>query len=403
MSLNRTAPSPQARLDYLDNLRSFALLLGLAFHVAIVYAAVIIYPLRNEERSIAFDVFGEWVHLFRMPLFFVLSGYFTERTFLSKSLKEFLRLRGLRIILPLIPGIILFAPMQYYVNALQEGYQGNYFRFLWEEFLLKNPAPSHLWFIEYLALYTFLYLGLRPLTSRIRTWILPISRYGEENSEAGPTRKWEALLIAGLWSALFTCGINYFFLKDEKYLNIEPVQFVYDLSFFLFGTFLFGREKLFLKGNVSNAEISVLGILSLLFFGVFYWISIIDPYWSYFGYAGIWIRILHIFLKCLGGWIWIVFFIRIFQRFVSGTNSLSAYLREASLPVYLIHHPISLGIGFLVVETGFSIWIKFTLHIVLVYAVTFALYHFVIRGSNFWLTVLGNRGLSFGKKNRTVA
>ncbi|TGL28189.1 acyltransferase [Leptospira koniambonensis] len=395
----QSSPAKQNRLDYLDNLRSFALLLGLAFHVAIVYAAIIIYPLRNNDRSIAFDVFGEWVHLFRMPMFFVLSGYFTERIYLSKTLKEFLKLRALRIILPLIPGIILFAPMQYYVNALQEGYQGNYFKFLWEEFLLKNPAPSHLWFILYLALYTFLYLGVRPVVFRIGKFILPSSRYGEEGSENRSSVKWETLLIAGIWCTIWTCGINYFFLKDEKYLNIEPVQFIYDFSFFLFGSFLIGKESTILKGKTDRSEIILLGFLSFIFFGLFYWVSTIDPYWSYFGYTGFGMRILHIFLKCLGGWIWIAFFIRLFQLFFNKTNKLSSYLRESSLPVYLIHHPISLGVGFLVVSTSLSIWIKFSLHIFFVYAVTFLVYHFVIRDSNFWLTVLGNKGISF-KRNK---
>lgn len=397
----QSSPAKQSRLDYLDNLRSFALLLGLAFHVAIVYAAIIIYPLRNNDRSIAFDVFGEWVHLFRMPMFFVLSGYFTERIYLSKTLKEFLRLRGLRIILPLIPGIILFAPMQYYVNALQEGYQGNYFKFLWEEFLLKNPAPSHLWFILYLALYTFLYLGVRPVISRIGAFILPSSRYGEAVTKKRSSIKWETLLIAGIWCTIWTCGINYFFLKDEKYFNIEPVQFIYDFSFFLFGSFLIGKESTILKGETDRFEIILLGFLSLIFFGLFYWISTIDPYWSYFGYTGYRNRILHIFLKCLGGWIWISFFIRLFQLFFNKAGKLSFYLRESSLPVYLIHHPISLGIGFLVVNTHLSIWAKFSIHIFLVYAVTFLVYHFVIRDSNFWLTVLGNKGISF-KRNIKV-
>lgn len=395
----QSSPAKQSRLDYLDNLRSFALLLGLAFHVAIVYAAIIIYPLRNDDRSVAFDIFGEWVHLFRMPMFFVLSGYFTERIYLSKTLTEFLKLRALRIILPLIPGIILFAPMQYYVNALQEGYQGNYLKFLWEEFLLKNPAPSHLWFILYLALYTFLYLGIRPLIHRIGKFILPSSRYGGEGPEKRPSVKWETLLIAGIWCTIWTCCVNYFFLKDEKYLNIEPVQFIYDFSFFLFGSFLIGRESTILKGKTNHFEIVLLGFLSFVFFGSFYWVSTIDPYWSYFGYSGFWMRILHIFLKCLGGWIWIGFFIRLFQLFFNKTGKLNSYLRESSLPVYLIHHPISLGIGFLVVSTSLSIWIKFSIHILSVYAVTFLVYHFIIRDSDFWLTLLGNKGISF-KRNK---
>ncbi|EMG00051.1 hypothetical protein LEP1GSC123_2541 [Leptospira borgpetersenii str. 200701203] len=72
------------RLFYLDNLRSFALLIGLVFHVAIVYAAEIKYPLRNEQKSEFFDVFGEWVHVFRMPLFSSFPGISRKRFFAPK-------------------------------------------------------------------------------------------------------------------------------------------------------------------------------------------------------------------------------------------------------------------------------------------------------------------------------
>ncbi|EQA44765.1 acyltransferase [Leptospira broomii serovar Hurstbridge str. 5399] len=390
MLVSSLQPRSATRLDYLDNLRSFALLLGLTFHVAIVYAAEIKYPLRNVDRTWIFDVFGEWVHLFRMPLFFFLSGYFSERTFRSKGLFDFIRLRGFRIIIPLISGIILFAPMQYYIAALIDGYQENYFVFLWNEFLLNNPRPSHLWFLQYLVLYTFLYVAIRPILSKIGQYLFPYSRYGDAEIEPFSRKRWEVLLILGIWSTFWTCLVNYFFLKDSTYFTVEPVQFVYDITFFAAGGFFLNKEKTILMGETTGKEILLLGFFALLAFNGFYWIKGIDPFWSYFGYTGDWRRILHIFLKCLGGWLWVSFFIRLFQFFFSGKNSFSEYLRDSSLPVYLVHHPVALGIGFIIVQKPWSVWMKFPLHLLSTYFLTFAIYHFLIRNSHFLNSLLGN-------------
>ncbi|TGK15559.1 acyltransferase [Leptospira fluminis] len=390
MALSAAKPRSAIRLDYLDNLRSFALLLGLAFHVAIVYAADIKYPLRNMDRSWTFDVFGEWVHLFRMPLFFFLSGYFSERTFRSKGIANFVRLRGFRILIPLVSGIILFAPAQYYVAALSNGYENNYFVFFWNEFLLKSPKPSHLWFLQYLVLYTFLYVAIRPVLNRLGNFFLPESRYGNSSTGSLRVKRAEILLFLGFWSTFWTCLINYFFLKDQTFFTIEPVQFVYDISFFAAGSFFIGKESTIIDGVSSKIELGILGILALALFWCFYWIKSIDPFWSYFGYTGDWRRILHIFLKCLGGWAWIAFFIRFFQFFVSDRTNTSEYLRNSSLPVYLIHHPISLGIGFGIVQETWPIWAKFPLHLLLTYLLTFGIYHLLIRNSFFLNAILGN-------------
>ncbi|PJZ68885.1 acyltransferase [Leptospira perolatii] len=377
-------------MDYLDNLRSFALLLGLAFHVAIVYAAELKYPLRNDDRSVGFDVFGEWVHLFRMPLFFFLSGYFSERTFRSKGFQDFLRLRGFRIIIPLFSGVLLFAPMQYYIPAIQNGYTGSYLEFFWYEFLAGNIRPSHLWFLLYLVLYTFLYVGVRPTIVKFGSLILPERRYGSSDISALSRKRWEALLILSIWSTFWTCLVNYFFLKDDHFLTIEPVQFIYDLSFFTAGAFFIQKENIFLKGNTNIFELALLGFCAILVFGAFFWISRIDPFWSYFGYTGAWRRILHLFLKCLGGWLWISFFVRLFQSNFYKKNDFTIYLRESSLPVYLLHHPISLSVGYMIVQSDWQISGKFLLHLFLTYFLTFSVYHLMIRDSKIWNTVLGN-------------
>ncbi|XDD49614.1 acyltransferase family protein [Leptospira sp. WS92.C1] len=375
--------SNQKRLSYLDNLRSFALLLGLVFHVAIVYAAEIKYPLRNEQKSEIFDVFGEWVHIFRMPLFFFLSGYFTEIIFRAKSLKDFLRMRIFRIFIPTVVGILLFAPMQSYVSLLQAGETVSYLDFYFRIFLNGNIRPSHLWFLYFLILFTVLHILIRKLT-------LPLSALlKKEPSEKSFVQEWKTITVFAFISFTGTCLINLFFMKDDSWYAIEPVNFVYNYTFFLCGSLLVSKEILILEPQ--SDRFWIWGTLALLCFWGFYEISRIDPFWSYFGYTGTWRRVLHIFLKCTAGWLMIRLLIGVFQKFFDFKNAKTEYMRTGSLPIYLIHHPISLLSGYLVVHTSFGITTKFLLHLFLVFVFTLVIYHFIIRPSRWINLILGNQ------------
>lgn len=371
------------RLFYLDNLRSFALLLGLVFHVAIVYAAEIKYPLRNEERSEIFDVFGEWVHVFRMPLFFFLSGYFTEVIFRSKTLKEFLKVRIFRIFIPTVIGILLFAPMQSFVSLLQAGENPSYLDFYFRIFLNGNIRPSHLWFLYFLILFTVLHLLIRKIT-------LPLSSFLKKDPDQKTFfEEFKTISIFTLISVAGTCAINLFYMKDDSWFAIEPVNFVYNYTFFLCGSLLVSKEILLLEPQ--SDKFWIWGTLAFLSFWGFYEISRIDPFWSYFGYTGNWRRILHIFLKCAAGWLFIRLLIGIFQKFFDFKNRHTEYMRTASLPIYLIHHPVSLLAGFYVVHSSLGISGKFFLHLFLVLSITLAFYHFLIRPFRWMNVILGNQ------------
>ena len=66
------------RLYFIDNLKSFALLLGPIFHTSIVYASEIGYVIKSEDTSYVFTFITFLIHIFRMPVFFFLSGFFCE-------------------------------------------------------------------------------------------------------------------------------------------------------------------------------------------------------------------------------------------------------------------------------------------------------------------------------------
>ena len=66
------------RVHYMDNLRALAMLAGVVFHAALAYSPFIhnYWPTAYAASSRLVDVLAWFVHLFRMPLFFPIAGFF---------------------------------------------------------------------------------------------------------------------------------------------------------------------------------------------------------------------------------------------------------------------------------------------------------------------------------------
>ena len=99
---------PTQRIHYLDNLRALAMLLGVFLHSALAYAqpAQSVWLATDPKASVTVDASIWFIHLFRMSLFFLLSGYFAKLVIERKGLKHFLWNRCLRIVVP----FVLFYP-----------------------------------------------------------------------------------------------------------------------------------------------------------------------------------------------------------------------------------------------------------------------------------------------------
>lgn len=110
MSTSPTAPTSMTRRSDLDALRSFAMLLGVALHAAMSFVPFP-WPVRDTQRSDLLVVLIGAVHGFRMPLFFLLSGYFTMLVFSRRGLASLLEQRFLRIFLPLVIATLTIVPL----------------------------------------------------------------------------------------------------------------------------------------------------------------------------------------------------------------------------------------------------------------------------------------------------
>ena len=83
------------------------MLLGIGLHSAIGFV-----PFRTEDRpsGVLLDLFVLFVHGFRMPVFFLISGFFTAMLWRRRGLQALVKHRLRRILLPLAIGVFTILP-----------------------------------------------------------------------------------------------------------------------------------------------------------------------------------------------------------------------------------------------------------------------------------------------------
>ncbi|XDD47535.1 acyltransferase family protein [Leptospira sp. WS39.C2] len=356
------------RLVYLDNLRSFALLLGIVFHSAIVYASDIQYAIQTEERSDILSYFCYWIHSFRMPMFYMISGFFSAMVIEKKGIGFYWEGRFKRILIPTIFGLIFLAPIQYFLMEKVRTPNVDLFEFLKYFFTKEKFQHSHLWFLVDLFCFSMIYI-------LIHKWI---KKFVSLEFWKGFELR---LLVLFLLGFLFVLGLHTQFPKGESYYGIFKLTFVYQFSFFLLGVFCFFWKEILVQKNSSPFKVTAVFVWAIFFSLLLMDLEITDPLWIYFSYANPLYRTLHIFVWVLSPYLWTIFFVTLLIRYGNEEGKLGRYTIEASLPIYLLHHPISLVFAFLMKDSIFPLWGKFFLHNLVVLSVSFLLYECFIQRS----------------------
>ncbi|WDQ17440.1 acyltransferase family protein [Rhodopirellula sp. P2] len=109
--------SVSSRRHDLDALRGIAMLLGIFLHAAIAYSpdAGRGWPIQDSQSSEVTSLFIALVHGFRMPLFFLLSGFFTMMLFRRRGVSKLIENRILRIAIPFVIGMCTIIPAMWIV------------------------------------------------------------------------------------------------------------------------------------------------------------------------------------------------------------------------------------------------------------------------------------------------
>ncbi|MBK8067147.1 MAG: acyltransferase family protein [Rhodanobacteraceae bacterium] len=183
--------SAASRVHALDHLRALAMLAGVLFHAALAYSPLLHpwWPAADRQHSPLVDALVWLLHLVRMPLFFLVAGYFAASVAARRGMGGLARQRARRILLP----FLVAWPLVHFTIAAATG---------WALANAEHPPPlllmlrewqampdppamppstGHLWFLYYLLLFGVLHwagraLELGGLLGRWMAWgILPVA------------------------------------------------------------------------------------------------------------------------------------------------------------------------------------------------------------------------------------
>lgn len=140
--MSASVPSP--RRHDLDALRAAAMLLGIVYHASLSFALGPAWMAVDVSQSPAAYVFQAFVHGFRMPLFMLVSGYFTAMLWRQKGMKALLWHRCRRVLFPCLAGLVTIVPAMGWANAYATRRKAEFGRAA-AEARLRAAGPTNVW------------------------------------------------------------------------------------------------------------------------------------------------------------------------------------------------------------------------------------------------------------------
>ncbi|MDX2182006.1 MAG: acyltransferase family protein [Bryobacteraceae bacterium] len=378
----------------MDALRAAALLLGVLLHAALSFTpGVHDWAIADVHSSRALDAFVFWVHLFRMPLFFFLAGWFGARTYFAKGERAYLAARLRRVAVPLLVGWIAIFPFllaawiwamkraaperlpeQFAALPVGKLVIGIYVRgMLGERFTL-----GHLWFLWDLALLSLIAIAAvrAPGAKAIGSWLARrVARPGGPLLIALPVAA--VLFFAPGWNGLF---------PDERALIPPhwPTLFAYG-CYFAVGWVLAGDSEAFDRLTAHRpARLVVVAFFTTLLYVAH---SRLGAQEQTAELLHGWRRGLFSLSYAFLGWRWIFALTALFRARVKRLSRGVRYLVASSYTVYLVHLPIVVFLQTALYDRPAPWPFKYALISTAALAISLAIYHVLVRPTflNRWL------------------
>lgn len=378
------------RQTYLDWLRILSIAGVLFFHSAMPFVAEDGWHLKNAETSNLLMESNFFLHLFRMPLLFFISGTVSYYMMQKRSAVTFIGLRFRRLFIPLLAGMFIIVPPQIYMERLASGYQGNFWSWYPDVFnFILYPKGSfswhHLWFIAYLFIYDIM---LAPLFS----WMSAGKSETFKNLLESLTRgkRVYLLIIPGvIWYALFSRK----YPETNELIN-DGGYFIYWIFFLLAGFICVVQPKLMDSLERNRRFALTTGFLAIMFLNYLRW-NKIEPGnqdWPFTSHLYVY---LFDAIKPIVAWGWVLALVGYGKYYLNRKASALNYMNQAAYPFYILHQTvIVILVYYLIPLQHESILSKYIYTLGFTFFITLLTYHLLIRP--FALT-----RLLFGMKPKT--
>ncbi len=363
------------RQTYLDWLRILSIVGVLFFHSAMPYVAEDWWHIKNRETSNLMMESNHFMHMFRMPLLFFISGTVSFYMMQHRSTLSFIGIRFRRLFIPLLVGMFIIVPPQIYMERLAHGYKGSFWQWYPSVFnFVPYPKGSfswhHLWFIAYLFIYD---LAFAPVFA----WLI--------SPKSGAFKNRLAALAKGKWIYLLMLpGIIWFTLLSEKLpetndLVHDGCYFVYWL-FFLLAGFIFILQPKLMDSLERNRRFALtIGFISLMIWECMRW-NKVEPGYAKWPFHSVVFDYLFMALRPAIAWGWVLALVGYGKHYLNRTHKSLNYLNQAVYPFYILHQTVIVLIAYYIVQTqNESILSKYIYTVCITFFVSVLVYHLFIR------------------------
>lgn len=340
------------RCHALDGMRLLAVLVLIPFHAAAIFYSGDLgeFYVVNPSTSATLSCFLLLVHQWHMPLFFFLAGAASWHSLQVRKAKSYMQERLNRLLLPLVAGVLTLVPPQVYVHELQTtGGSMSYFQFYPIFFDGIRPAGhfewAHLWFLAYLLVITVLCLPLMlKLNQQRNSRIQAVT----QSSQAGLT----SLLLLALPLMLSEALLRAHWPGFPNLYN-DWANFCLYLLSFIYGYWFCHHSGLWIALDRHRWSCVSLASFSMAMF-MLLTLSGATPET---GDSGVFM--LFQAFRGLNIWLALLALMALARRFLAAPHPLMTYGAGMAMPLYLVHQPLLVGLGWLVVPLKLAIPSKF--------------------------------------------
>jgi glucan biosynthesis protein C len=362
------------RIHYLDWLKVLIVYGIVLFHVSLVFSFGT-WLVSNHDRSIILSAFAGFCFPWGIPAMFLIAGADAWFGLRSRPVADFLRRRFLRLVVPLVPGLFVLAPVQRFVTssnpppsidtfwAFYTSFFSN-FHFSWTlQFI--SQYWLHLWFLAYLFAITLACVPVlvwlrKPAGRRLTCWLVAVA-----------CRRGGVLVLAAPL-VLTQLVLRPWFPAYQDWADVAT----YTLAF-LWGAIFFSDRRFEAAIRQQVRWLLAAGTLTMLGIGLLTYFTRIHAAGATGAQAPV--QLAHSFLWSLFVWSWLLAVLYLGIRWLNFPNRMQRYAEESVLPVYVIHHPVVLLIASFVVTWNLGVWPKFAVILGMVAVLTLGIYEFGVR------------------------
>ncbi|MCG8504360.1 MAG: acyltransferase family protein [Sphingomonadales bacterium] len=309
----------------------------------------------------------------RLPLLFLISGLAMSFVFGKMPLGRLMRLRAVRLMIPLMVGVTVIVPPQIYYQSLARGYiEPGYLSFLGLYFTSNpvlndvTPTYTHLWFVAYLMIYSVValpvFLGLRSAWGQGL-----IKRFSEHTGPAS------LLVIPAIPIMLLGIFLAPHFPATHDFRN-DWFNHTFYFIVFIYGFLLNNQPDLWRAiERVWRAALAIALGAFLIFFTIRNTVGWeVFPAWADQAFWALYY--FHI-------WTWMLAALGLAQRYLNRPSPMLSYLNQGIFPFYILHQTIIIVVGYHLAPLKLGATIEAGLIVVATFGGCYLLYEFAIRRS----------------------